>query len=47
MQISRNKKRYYFGSYKTLSEAVKALEEAKDMVQEAQPKDRLRMFEEE
>lgn len=47
VQISRNKKRYYFGSYKTLSEAVKALEDAKAMVKEAQPKDGPRMFEEE
>lgn len=39
MQIRRNKKRYYFGSYKTLPEAVKVLEEAKAMVEEAQPKE--------
>lgn len=37
VQIRRNKKRYYFGSYKTLPEAVKVLEEAKAMVKEAQP----------
>lgn len=37
VQIRRNKKRYYFGSYKTLPEAVKVLEEAKAMVEEAQP----------
>lgn len=37
VQIRRNKKRYYFGSYKTLPEAVKVLEEAKTMVKEAQP----------
>lgn len=37
VQIRRNKKRYYFGSYKTLPEAVKALEEAKAMVKEVQP----------
>lgn len=37
VQIRRNKKRYYFGSYKTLPEAVKVLEEAKSMVKEAQP----------
>lgn len=39
VQIRRNKKRYYFGSYKTLPEAVKVLEEAKTMVEEAQPKE--------
>lgn len=39
VQIRRNKKRYYFGSYKTLPEAVKVLEEAKAMVEEAQPKE--------
>lgn len=37
VQIRRSKKRYYFGSYKTLPEAVKVLEEAKAMVKEAQP----------
>lgn len=37
VQIRRNKKRYYFGSYKTLPEAVKVLEEAKAIVKEAQP----------
>lgn len=37
VQIRRNKKRYYFGSYKTLPEAVKVLEDAKAMVKEAQP----------
>lgn len=36
VQIRRNKKRYYFGSYKTLPEAVKVLEDAKAMVEEAQ-----------
>jgi hypothetical protein len=39
VQIGRNKKRYYFGSYKTLPEAVKVLEDAKAMVEEAQPKE--------
>lgn len=39
VQIRRNKKRYYFGSYKTLPEAVKVLEEAKAMVEEAQSKE--------
>ena len=39
MKICRNKKKYYFGSYKTLEEAVKALEEAKAMVKEAEPKE--------
>ena len=39
VQIRRNKKRYYFGSCKTLPEAVKVLEEAKAMVEEAQPKE--------
>lgn len=37
VQIRRSKKRYYFGSYKTLPEAVKVLEDAKAMVKEAQP----------
>lgn len=37
VQITRNKKRYYFGSYKTLPEAIKVLEDAKAMVEEAQP----------
>lgn len=37
VQITRNKKRYYFGSYKTLPEAIKVLEDAKAMVKEAQP----------
>lgn len=38
VQICRNKKKYYFGSYKTLEEAVKVLEDAKAMVAEAKPK---------
>lgn len=46
VQIRRNKKRYYFGSYKTLPEAVKVLEEAKAMVKEAQP-DEPKLFGEE
>ena len=46
VQIRRNKKRYYFGSYKTLPEAVKVLEEAKTMVKEAQP-DEPKLFGEE
>lgn len=46
VQIRRNKKRYYFGSYKTLPEAVKVLEEAKAMVKEAQP-DEPKLFREE
>lgn len=46
VQIRRNKKRYYFGSYKTLPEAVKVLEEAKAMVEEAQP-DEPKLFGEE
>lgn len=46
VQIRRNKKRYYFGSYKTLPEAVKVLEEAKSMVKEAQP-DEPKLFGEE
>lgn len=37
VQITRNKKRHYFGSYKTLAEAIKVLEDAKAMVKEAQP----------
>lgn len=37
VQITRNKKRYYFGSHKTLPEAIKVLEEAKAMLKEAQP----------
>ena len=35
VKICRNKKKYYFGSYKTLEEAVKALEDAKAMIAEA------------
>ena len=46
VQIRRNKERYYFGSYKTLPEAVKVLEEAKAMVKEAQP-DEPKLFGEE
>lgn len=46
VQIRRNKKRYYFGSYKTLPEAVKVLEDAKAMVKEAQP-DEPKLFGEE
>ena len=37
VQITRNKKRHYFGSYKTLPEAIKVLEDAKAMIEEAQP----------
>lgn len=39
VKICRNKKKYYFGSYKTLEEAVKVLEDARAMVEEAQPKE--------
>lgn len=46
VQIRRNKKRYYFGSYKTLPETVKVLEDAKAMVKEAQP-DEPKLFGEE
>lgn len=46
VQIRRNKKRYCFGSYKTLPEAVKVLEEARAMVKEAQP-DEPKLFGEE
>lgn len=47
VQIRRNKKRYYFGSYKTLPEAVKALADARAMVEEAQPKEEPGFFQEE
>ena len=39
VQVRRNKKTYYFGSYKRLEDAIKALNEAKKMVDEAQPKE--------
>lgn len=35
VQIKRNKKKYYFGSYKRLEDAIKALQEAKAMTGEA------------
>ena len=38
VQLRRNKKRYYFGSYKTLEEAVSVLYEAKAMIEEASDK---------
>lgn len=47
VQIRRNKKRYYLGSYKTLPEAIKALEEARAMVEEAQPAEQPGLFGEE
>ncbi len=47
VQIRRNKKRYYFGSYKTLPEAVKALADARALVEEAQPKEEPGFFQEE
>lgn len=46
VQITRNKKRYYFGSHKTLPEAIKVLEDAKAMVKEAEP-DEPKLFGEE
>lgn len=47
VQIRRNKKRYYLGSYKTLPEAVKALADARAMVEEAQHKEEPGFFQEE
>ena len=40
VQITRNKKRHYFGSYKTLPEAIKVLEDARAMVEETQPEEK-------
>ena len=46
-KIKLRKKRYYLGSYKTLPEAIKALEEARAMVEEAQPAEQPGLFGEE
>lgn len=35
VQVRRNRKRYYFGSYENLNDAIKALDKAKAMIEES------------